>query len=87
MEWTTIVPAVLGLLGLYLLVMFFVKPLRLIFKLIIYLVIGALLLTFVNLISSNFGVHIPLNPFTLITAGVLQVPGVILLLLMAYILL
>ncbi len=86
MEWTTILLALAGLFVLYFLVMFFLKPLRLIIKLAVYLVIGALLLTLVNLISANFGLHIPLNPFTLLTAGVLQVPGVILLVLMEYML-
>ncbi|MBM7855161.1 inhibitor of the pro-sigma K processing machinery [Desulfohalotomaculum tongense] len=86
MEWTTILLGLVGLCGLYLIGIFIVKPLKFIFKLVMYLVIGALLLIFFNLISSHFGIHIPLNPFTLITAGVLQVPGVILLLLMEYML-
>ncbi|MTI82070.1 MAG: pro-sigmaK processing inhibitor BofA [Firmicutes bacterium] len=86
MEWTTILLALVGLLGLYLVGIFIVKPLKLIFKLVVYLVVGAFLILFVNLISSQFGIHIPLNPFTLITAGVLQVPGVILLVLMEYML-
>lgn len=82
MEWTTIIMALIGLLGLYLVGVFIAKPLRLIFRMTMYLVLGGLLITFVNLISNNFGVHIPLNPFTIVTAGVLQVPGLILLLLM-----
>ncbi|MBO8138217.1 MAG: pro-sigmaK processing inhibitor BofA family protein [Desulfotomaculum sp.] len=87
MEWTTIVFGLIGLLGLYLIGLFIIKPLKFIFKLVVYLIIGAVLLIFANLICSQFGIHLPLNPFTLVTAGVLQVPGVILLLLMEYLLL
>lgn len=86
MEWTTILMGLVGLFGLYLVGIFIVKPLRLIIKVTVCLAIGAILLTIVNLISSNFGMHIPINPFTLLMAGVLQVPGVILLVLMEYVL-
>ncbi|MEG6617123.1 pro-sigmaK processing inhibitor BofA family protein [Peptococcaceae bacterium 1198_IL3148] len=86
LEWTTILLCFIGLFGLYLVGVFVVKPLRFIFKLAMYLVLGGVLITLVNIISANFGLHIALNPFTLVTAGVLQVPGLILLLLMAYML-
>jgi inhibitor of the pro-sigma K processing machinery len=86
LNWTTILLCLIGLFGLYLLGVFVVRPLRFIFRLAIYLVVGGVLITVVNLISTNFGLHIALNPFTLVIAGMLQVPGLMLLLLMAYIL-
>lgn len=82
MEWTTIIMALIGLFGLYLVGVFIAKPLRFFFKMSMYLLVGVLLISFVNLIGNNFGIHIPLNPFTIVTAGLLQVPGLILLLLM-----
>ncbi|WP_031516377.1 pro-sigmaK processing inhibitor BofA family protein [Desulfofalx alkaliphila] len=87
MEWTTIVLGLVGLFGLYLVGIFFVRPLRLVFRALACLVVGALLLAITNVISANFGIYIPINIFTLLLAGVLQVPGVVLLVLMEYMLL
>ncbi|MCL0080802.1 pro-sigmaK processing inhibitor BofA family protein [Peptococcaceae bacterium] len=87
MEWTTITIVLVGLAGLYLIGVFIIKPLKLIFKLVVWVIIGILLLIVVNLMLSYFGIYIPLNPLTIFTAGILQVPGVILLVLMNYVLL
>ena len=87
MEWTTVLIILVGLMGLYLVGIFIVKPLKLILKLVVWLIIGVFLLIVVNLITTHFGMQIPLNPFTIFTAGILQVPGVVLLVLMNYVLL
>lgn len=81
-EWKMIILGLLGLTGLYLVGSFLVTPLRFMFRLFAYVVVGALLLTMVNLGGSFVGFHIAVNPFTVLTAGLLQVPGVILLVLL-----
>lgn len=65
--------------GLYLLGSFVVTPLKYLFRLFAYVVVGALLLAVVNFGGSFFGFHVAINPVTILTAGLLQVPGVVLL--------
>lgn len=84
MEWKTVLLSLLGLLGLYLFGTMFARPLVLIGKLGVSLVIGAVLLVLVNVFCGGLGIHIAINPVTLLTAGILQVPGVILLVLVNY---
>jgi inhibitor of the pro-sigma K processing machinery len=78
-EWKLILLGLLGLAGLYLLGSFVVTPLKYLFRLFAYVVVGALLLAVVNFGGSFFGFHVAINPVTILTAGLLQVPGVVLL--------
>lgn len=80
------VMGILGLIGLYLVGTVFIKPLRFIVRVILYFLFGIFLLLLVNLICGQFGLHIAINPVTILTAGLLQVPGVILLVLAQYLL-
>jgi len=61
-------------------------PFKLIFKLIINIIIGGLLLLIVNTFGAGFGLHIPFNAITALVSGILGVPGVILLIILQYIL-
>jgi inhibitor of the pro-sigma K processing machinery len=79
MEWKLILLGLLGLAGLYLVGSFFVTPLKYLYRLFAYVVVGALLLAVVNLGGSFLEFHLAINPVTILTAGILQVPGVILL--------
>lgn len=81
-DWKLILLGLLGLAGLYLVGSFFVTPLKYLYRLFAYAAVGIILLVVVNLGGSFFGFHIALNPFTVLTAGLLQVPGVILLVLL-----
>jgi inhibitor of the pro-sigma K processing machinery len=42
------------------------------------------LLIAINFVFGHFGVHVAINPVTLLTAGLLQLPGVALLVLLQY---
>lgn len=84
MEWKTVVLSMFGLFGLYLFGTIFARPLVLIGKVGLSLVIGGVLLVLVNFVCGGLGIHIAINPFTLVTAGILQVPGVVLLVLANY---
>lgn len=61
----------------------FLFPIKLIVKLIINSICGAILIWIVNLIGVNFGVYIGINVFTALFAGILGMPGAIILLLLA----
>lgn len=87
MEWKTVLLSLLGLLGLYLFGTIFARPLVLIGKVGVSLVVGTVLLVLVNVLCGGLGLHIAINPVTLLTAGLLQVPGVILLVLVNYMIL
>jgi len=80
-EWKTILLGLLGLAGLYLIGSFFVTPIRLLGRLLGYMVLGTVLLVLTNLGGSLFGLHIAINAVTVLTAGFLQIPGVVLLIL------
>ncbi|CCO08541.1 pro-sigmaK processing inhibitor BofA family protein [Desulforamulus hydrothermalis] len=87
MEGKTILLSLLGLLGLYLFGTIFARPLILLGKLVVSLAVGGIMLVLVNVLLGGLGLHIAINPFTLLTAGILQVPGVVLLMLANYLLL
>lgn len=87
MEWKTIILSMVGLFGLYLFGTIFARPLVFIGKLGLSLVAGGILLVLVNFVCGGLGVHIAINPFTLLTAGILQVPGVVLLVMANYLIL
>ncbi len=56
-----------------------VKPIRLVGQLAVKVVIGALLLFFVNAFGSFFDFHIPINGVTALVSGLLGIPGLLLL--------
>jgi len=79
MEWKLILISVVGLLGLFLVGPVMVRPLKLLLRLVIYLLAGGVLLYVANILLNQVGMRVAINPVTLFTAGVLQIPGVVLL--------
>jgi len=61
-------------------------PFKIIFKLILNILLGAVLIIIVNTFGSGFGLHIPFNAVTALTSGILGIPGVILLIILQYVL-
>lgn len=84
MEWKYIFLIVLALCSFFVVAAFLSGPIKLLFRLGRYLVVGTLLIAVVNLFSGHTGLHIALNPFTILTAGILQVPGTLMLVVMNY---
>lgn len=70
-----------GLALLFLIVKLLAWPLKILFKLLINGVLGAVLLIVVNFIGGYFGFSIGINPWTAIIAGFFGIPGVIFLVL------
>lgn len=52
-------------------------PLKILIKLVINALAGAVLIFLVNLVGGGFGIGIPLNAITALIVGFLGVPGVI----------
>lgn len=84
MEWKFVIIGLVGLLGLYLVGTVLLQPLKVLIRLAIWMVLGGVLLVAMNILFGNFGLHIAINPVTLLTAGLLQLPGVALLVLVNY---
>jgi len=83
-EWKIILLSIIGLIGLFLVATVLIRPFKLILRLALCFVIGGVLLYLANFLLQQVGMHIALNPVTMLTAGILQVPGVILLVLLSY---
>lgn len=69
---TLLIPAVLALVLVRLLVL----PMRLLFKLIAHSACGFLCLWLLNCVSGFTGIVFPLNAVTVLTAGILGLPGI-----------
>lgn len=75
----------LVLAGLFLLVVIYIgaqvmmKPVKLLWKVAINSVIGLILLLLVNYAASYFGFVLPINIITILVAGFLGIPGILLL--------
>lgn len=75
-----------GLLLLWLVCKLLAVPLRILWRLLLNAVVGALLLLLVNFFGGLFGLALPITPFSSLVAGVFGVPGVIVLFLLQYLL-
>lgn len=82
MEWKYMIIGLAGLFGLYLVGTALFRPLKFLIRLTIWAALGVVLLLAINAAFGYFGFHIAINPLTILTAGVLQLPGVVLLVLL-----
>lgn len=65
-----------GLILIFLLVGAPLKPIRIIGQSLAKILIGALLLFFLNAFGTSFGLHVPINFVTSAVSGLLGIPGV-----------
>jgi inhibitor of the pro-sigma K processing machinery len=80
MATTNLVIAIIFLLVIVLIIaQLIMKPLKLVWKLIINSVIGLVLLMLTNYIGAFFNFSLPLNILTVLISGFLGVPGILLL--------
>lgn len=84
MNLSVIIAFVVGLLFLYLLGKIFVAPIKVIGRLILNAIIGGVLLWVIDYFGGYIGLRIPINPVTALVAGVLGVPGIVLLIVLQY---
>lgn len=74
-----IIAAVFMLVILYLIAQVFLKPIKLLWKLLLNSGIGLILLLSINFIGAYFSFILPVNLLTILTAGFLGIPGLLLL--------
>ncbi len=80
MEMVNIIIAALFMLViLYLIAQVFLKPIKLLWKLIINSAVGLVLLLIINFIGAYFSFILPVNLITILIAGFLGIPGLLLL--------
>lgn len=58
-------------------------PLKMIFKLILNSILGGILIWLINLAGITWGLHIGINVITMLTVGLLGIPGAVLLTVLA----
>lgn len=83
---TVVFAYLFGIIILYLLAQIFYVPLKTLVKLIFNGIIGGLLLALFNIVGSYWGLYLAINPITALVAGLLGLPGILLLLVLRYIL-
>lgn len=86
MNFEVVVAYILGIALLYMLGYLLQYPLRFVLRLIYNALLGGLALLAINLVGGWFSVTLPLNPVTALVAGLLGLPGLILLLVLKLIL-
>ena len=69
----------LGIFALYVVGYMFLVPIKILLRLVINSVAGAVAILLINWIGSFWGVHISLNILSAVLVGILGVPGAILL--------
>ncbi len=77
MDFTLIIPYLIGIGILFIVLKVLTFPAKLVTKLLINGVVGGVIVFLVNLIGANFGFAIDLNWITAIIVGILGIPGVI----------
>jgi len=82
LEWKLVIVASAGLFGLYLVGSVLFRPLRFLIRLAAWALVGALLLAAINALFGQYGFHVAINPAPILTAGLLQLPGLVLLVLL-----
>lgn len=81
----SILAYVAGLVIIFIFCRIFIKPIRWLVRLLINSIFGGLILAAVNFVGGFAGITIIINPITSILAGLLGVPGVILVIILQYI--
>lgn len=74
-----IIAALILLVVLYIMIQVFLKPVKLVWKLLTNSIIGVILLLLSNYIGAYFAFQLPINIITVLIAGFLGIPGIILL--------
>ncbi len=82
---TSILAYAAGLVLMFVFCRIFIKPIKWLLKLLINGVLGGLILAAVNFVGGFAGITILINPLSALLAGLLGVPGVILVIILQYI--
>ena len=78
-DTATIIGYVFGIIVLYAVCLFFIKPIKFIFRIVLNCAFGAVMLWGINFVGGILGVQLGINLFNSVVAGYMGIPGVILL--------
>lgn len=70
----------IGMFGLFVFVCMFIVPLKYALKLLFNSILGGVAIVVINVVGKAVGIHISLNLLTAAIAGILGVPGVLMIL-------
>lgn len=76
---------ILSIVAVIVIAKVFSWPFRKIFKLVLNIAFGLIMILIVNVFGQNIGLHIPFNIVTALISGILGLPGVICLIVINYI--
>lgn len=79
---SSVIIYILAVIGVCLIAKLLSAPIKIVFKLFINAVVGAIALIIINYIGAFFSFHIDLNIISAIIAGVLGVPGIVILIIL-----
>ena len=79
LDLNVIIAYIFGILLILLIGRLFLIPIKLVFKLLYNAIIGGIMLWALNFVGGHFGFVIAINPITALIAGILGIPGVLLL--------
>ncbi len=71
------------IIGIIIIGKIFIVPIKIIAKIVMNSILGAILLYLINLIGAMWGLHIGINAITALIVGILGIPGAILLTVLA----
>lgn len=86
MDFTMILPILIGVAVLFIVLKLLALPMKIIIKLVINGLVGGLVIFVINLIGANFGFMIDLTWITALIVGFLGVPGVVIVAILQFIL-
>ncbi len=86
MDFTMILPILIGVAVLFIVLKLLALPMKIIIKLVINGLVGGLVIFVVNLIGANFGFMIDLTWITALIVGFLGIPGVVIVAILQFIL-
>lgn len=86
MDFTMILPILIGVAILFVVLKLLALPMKIIIKLVINGLVGGLIIFVVNLIGADFGFMIDLTWITALIVGFLGVPGVVIVAILQFIL-
>ena len=82
MNYNTVLVVVFLILIAFIVLRILVGPIKILIKLMFSSSLGLLGISLFNLVASVFGIHIGINMLTIITVGILGIPGMVLLLIL-----
>lgn len=86
MDFSMILPILIGVAILFVILKLLALPMKLIIKLVINGLVGGAIIFVINLIGANFGFVLTLNWITALIVGILGVPGVVIVAILQFVL-